>query len=229
MKNFKRLGITGDGFDVELTIKDPEIVDLINKYPEDQLKFGLNAVVNGFAQIFVNLKEEGFDPGVDQKPKVLTTYLAGPMEFAKGQGAKWRTYITEKLEKMNILVLNPCKIEIEDTGKSVKENIDDVTEAKRNADWDSLVEIMTQAQERDYTCVEESDFIIAYLDHSAGPGGTYCEIEHAKDQGIPIYGICLGELADENSWILTTIIRSGGQIFQSFEEVLEFIEANYKK
>lgn len=223
MKKFKRIGVSGKDFDVELTLKQENLVELANKYEQERLQYCLNTVVGGFT----NTLEE-FDPATVNAIEGPITYLAGPMEFATDKGINWRNHVTTILDSMDVMVLDPCKIEVKDTGKTVKNNIDDITKAKEEGDFDTLVKIMSEAQDRDLACIDACDFILAYLNHKVGPGGTYCEFEYARNQGIPIFAVCSGDLKDENSWILTTIIRSGGKVFVSFEEALEYIGENYK-
>lgn len=226
LKKFKRLEIAGEDFDMSLTIKAPEIVQAVADHQnEAEVKDVLNTVLNGFAEVFLNLQVKSGAAKAEGLTEVTwpVVYLAGPMEFAKGQGNTWRKYITKGLEERGIEVLNPCKIEAEVTKLPLQKNIDLIFKAKKAEDWAKLTDIMNLAQDRDYQAIDQASFMIVYLDHSSGPGGTYCEVEYAKNLGIPIYGVCLGDIVKENSWILTTIIRSGGKIFHTFIDLLEFI------
>lgn len=222
MKQFKRVDVSGEGYDASLTVKDPKIVELAKKFTEGQLKWVLHEMINGFGQSLMDAQSAEVD---DDRP--LTTYFAGPMEFAKGSGADWRNRLTKSMEERDIVVKNPCKIETQDTGHSLRESHRLLQQAKENQDWETLNKFMNPTEDRDFKAIEESDFVVMYLDHSSGPGGTYCELEHCKELGIPVYGVCTTGFGKENSWILHVILNTGGKLFTTFEDLLRFIDKTY--
>lgn len=222
MKNnrqFKRLGISGKDFDVELTVKHPDVVKLAENFKDDELKYMLNSIIQGFSNILFIQKDA---KDLKAKKRNRVAYLCGPIEFAAGFGANWRKWITNEFNRLNIDVFDPCEIEAQDTG--LKEAQELLHKAKVNHDFETINLIMNQIQDRDYDAIDESDFTIILLDHSSGPGGTYCEVEYAKSIGKPIYAVCLNDLEKENSWIINSILRTDGKIFFSFEDLLKFLK-----
>lgn len=217
-KKFKRISVSGEGFDAEVTIKDPAVVDTMSIATEDELKWMLHTFIQSYAVILDKVKhvrEVG-------KTRLPIAYLCGSMEFATDFGVNWRVKVTKDL-KGYVEMRDPCKIEAEDAG--LHETKTSLTDAKRNQDWVTLNKIMGPIKERDYEAVDESDFIIVLLDHLSGPGGTYCEMEHTLTSSKPIYAICPGDIEKENSWILNTVVESGGTIFTSFDSLVDFLKS----
>ena len=216
-KKFKRISVSGDGFDAEVTIKDPVVVDNMSVATEDELKWMLSTFIKSYAIILDKVKQAR----AAGKTRLPIAYLCGSMEFATDFGVNWRVKLTNEL-KHYIDMRDPCKIESEDIGLGETKAI--LTEAKHTKDWNALNKIMGPIKERDYEAIDESDFTIVLLDHTSGPGGTYCELEYTLTSGKLIYAICPGDIEKENSWILNTVIESGGEIFTSFDKLILFLK-----
>jgi nucleoside 2-deoxyribosyltransferase len=150
-------------------------------------------------------------------------YLAGSMETAKDGGTGWRSTITPMLKSINYTVFNPCVSEQERLGKTSDEVQRVMSTCKKVGDWDRLKLIMTEIQSTDLSAIDGSDFVIVFLEHmKSHPGGTYEEIMYAKMKGKPVLGLCLGDVTTENSWVLTSCLRSGG-LFFSYESLIAYL------
>lgn len=112
-------------------------------------------------------------------------YLCGSMDKADDNGEGWRNRITPFLEKMGIVVLNPCEkpidIGIEDENSRARRR-----EYIQTGDYASFSEEMSLIRHVDLRLVDLSDFIIVNLDMSIPSCGTYEEIALANKQRNPV-------------------------------------------
>ncbi len=161
-------------------------------------------------------------------PPKRKCYLAGAIQDAKDGGAAWRLNITPKLEAMGIVVLDPCKSEA-----NMGENGDIVETKEMLEGWiaSGNMELFDRHMDRviedDIRAVTESDFIICLVDLDYAHGGTWCElweaVWHCKN---PVYVVCYGPKSKWNHWMLR-VVRKGGQIFENFGQLMDFLEEKY--
>jgi hypothetical protein len=81
----------------------------------------------------------------------------------------------------------------------------------------------------DYEAVVRSDFIITYLPKDTKTVGTLLEVHICYLFGIPVYLILPDYTkTDCNSTLIDIVMKSGGEIFYSINEAVEFIKNKYK-
>ncbi len=81
----------------------------------------------------------------------------------------------------------------------------------------------------DYEAVARSNFIIAYIEKNVKTVGTICEIHTCYLLGIPVYLILPDQTkTDANSTLLHMVLGSGGEIFYTPKEAVEYIKNKYK-
>jgi nucleoside 2-deoxyribosyltransferase len=158
----------------------------------------------------------------------ICCYLVGPIQAANDSGEGWRKKYTPSLESLGIKVLNPNKIEKEDLHHSAAYTQKQLANYIFNEKWAEFDSIMSTIQDRDFKAVRVSDFLIAYLDPDVKYGGTVAEIERARSLGIPVFVVCEKELHRENFWVIYTIRDSGGKIFKSFPELIDYLSQGIK-
>ena len=179
--------------------------------------YGFDAYLN-FPEAFAKTRY-----GKDTK----SCYLCGSIENAKDKGTTWRDAITLDLHAMGKDILDPCVIEKQDMG-NVSIVGDMLNHYKKERQFDALYVWMTKIVNRDKRAISHSDCMIFMMDHNAKNGGTYCELEFALKNKIPIYGLCLGDLEKENCWIIWTVLQSGA-IFTSKDKLLEYLKRGTKQ
>jgi hypothetical protein len=152
-------------------------------------------------------------------------YLCGSMESAKDGGKTWREEITPVLHSIGYSVFNPCLSEADRLGLSSDEIQQALTKCKKSKDWQNFQMIMDEIQKSDIEAIESSDFLIMMLNHKSGPGGTYQEQIYASLHKKPTLGICVGDINDENSWMMNSVLNSG-RIFYTVDAIERFL--NYQ-
>lgn len=151
-----------------------------------------------------------------------STYLIGPLDFAKDHGTEWRQKITPELNKMNVTVLDP-------TNKpggylsETKEEQRTIKEFKDKKDYNSLRSFMKKIRRYDLRLVDNADFIIAYIDTSIHMCGSYDEIFTAEDQQKPILYIVKGGTDTLSSWMFA-VIDDFDTVFESLEDCIKYIK-----
>jgi hypothetical protein len=81
----------------------------------------------------------------------------------------------------------------------------------------------------DYEAVVRSDFIISYMPKDVKTTGTLLEMHICYLFGIPVYLILPDySKTDCNSTLIDIVMKSGGEIFYSINDSVEFIKNKYK-
>lgn len=185
----------------------------------------------------------------------IKCYLCGPMEsVANNDGGRgWRDKLRPELESridLNnnpVYVFNPCDTEKEKVGYSieefhsklhgwvsggcrdkVKEYMDIIWRGKtflRLNQETKKEELTTLIGDIDYTRC--SNFIVLRLEENDRPVGTYGECMLAYERNIPIYMLQTMALTKYSKTLLGWIFGSGGEIFKTQNELLEFIDKKY--
>lgn len=158
----------------------------------------------------------------------LTTYLCGPIQDTTDGGMIWRETIRPKLEELGIVVLDPTVSEPNTalTG-SVLNSQEKLEGLIRSGHWHEWDKIMDDIMDDDLRCVRKCDFLVVYLDAKHKMGGTVSEIHEAVFHcKIPIYAVSYDPRSELNYWVVR-MIRRNGQIFESWAQLLEFVEAQH--
>ena len=149
----------------------------------------------------------------------MRVYLSGGMEYAVGEGARWRNALQSWLEgHLHHTVFNPnsesdrffaARYPGIDIRTLKSENIDEYTEILR-----LLVDIDTRE------IAERSDYIICFWDEGAVRGaGTKGELTIARFFKKPAYLVTQYAHEDIPGWVLGCTTR----IFGDFEELKAFL------
>jgi hypothetical protein len=167
-----------------------------------------------------------------------STYLAGPMEaITEKEATNWRDRITPKLMELfpGIAIVDPCKTESSKLQGVIPDNelgVDDtktlLKKWKKSGQWDKFDAAIKAIIKADLDAVQNSDFIIVFLDFKAGMGGTISELTIAHHHKIPIYAVCYDPISECNSWVIG-MCRHGGKVLPNFSQALEAIEIDFKK
>jgi len=174
-----------------------------------------------------------------------STYLIGSMEKTAegddGQGS--RDEVEKELEARNVLGINPVKLEASKTGMNVGEAKERMTGWVVSGNWElfkekaieiwkgcnainengGLIHIMGDV---DYVLM--SDWITMSIRRNDAPCGTYAEAGIALEHNIPIYLITNIIKRELPKSLLQIVLSSGGEVFNSLKEYLEFIDREYK-
>ena len=172
------------------------------------------------------------------------TYLIGAIEKTGNDdvGRGWRDHITPRLEGLDIFVFDPLKLEGSKVNLNPEEFLEKLHGYKRSGHWEKFMEVMNKIWhgephidddgqlshtmgDKDY--VHHSNFLVGYLAENDDPVGTIYEMGLAKEAGIPIYLITKINKTVLNSSLLWLVLASGGQVFTSFNQLIEFLEKKY--
>lgn len=155
-------------------------------------------------------------------------YLCGSIQDARDGGVKWRDKLKPKLEELGIKVLDPCKSEANLTDGTVNDAKEMMAGWVAAGHWDKFLDHMRRVRNSDIEMVRESDMLIVFLDWRQKFGGTIAEMHEAFYRHIPLYVVCYDPVSDWNHWVLS-MVKDGGQIFENWAQLVEFIEKKYGK
>lgn len=168
--------------------------------------------------------------------KKLKIYLAGSIEGATDLGKGWRKTLTPFLESLGFEVLDPCLFEPHQL-KGLRpgrlpEGYHHWHQLK-SAEDRNLVErfyrYMIRIINYDASVVEnEADSLVVYWDLPAARGaGTHSEIMLAQRKHKAIYLVQGMEFKDIPGWVLGCVRDTGGEVFQTFEELKEYFKKEF--
>ena len=184
----------------------------------------------------------------------IKTYLIGPMEeVADGDGGRnWRKELRVELDKRvdnninSIYVFDPTVEEANKIGmesetfhKKIKgwlaSGCNDKIKEYATLIWKgkTYLEKTSQGQAKlvhvmgDIDYVVNSDFLIARMNKGDAPCGTFGEAAIALEHNIPIYVIQTMPRTDYKGSFVHFVFASGGQFFNSQNELLEFLDKKY--
>lgn len=154
------------------------------------------------------------------------TYLVGPMDFCREDGKVWRDELTEFLEEIGIIVLNPYKKPLHIThGRAMLEDDLHAQERDRlykNEDYDGITKNMKPIRAVDLRMVDHADFLIAYLNFSVIMTGTIEEIITANREKKPIIVLSSTPKNKIPPWYFAMMPHS--LFFQSLDEIKQYIK-----
>ena len=185
----------------------------------------------------------------------IKCYMCGPMEstLSNDGGRGWRDKLRPEFEKRvdengnSVYVFDPTLAEFEKVGYSIedfhaqlqnwvacgkkdkiKEYMDIIWRGKsflRFNEDSKKEELITLIGDIDYT--RYSNFIILRVEEGDKPVGTYGECIIAYERNIPIYLLQTMALNKYSKTLLGWVLGSGGDIFKTQSELLEFIDKKY--
>jgi nucleoside 2-deoxyribosyltransferase len=150
------------------------------------------------------------------------TYLAGPIDCAKDQGTGYRNEIKNKLKKLRIRCLDPCK-KMAGLQEEVGEEQNKIIKYKKAKEFISLQRMMKQIVREDLRMIDYSDFIIAYVDPQVLMCGTVHEIVLSLSQKKPTLVIVKGGLKNAPSWLFG--ICNLDHMFNDIDGMVKYLDA----
>ena len=149
----------------------------------------------------------------------MRVYLSGGMEYAEGEGVRWRSDMQEWIEdRLRHSVFNPNV----ESNRFFSANYPGVNfRTLKNEDLGLFQEIAQKLVELDCKEIaERSDYVICYWDDGAARGaGTKGELTMARFFGKPVYLVTSYKLSDLPAWVLGCATRT----FGSFEALKKFL------
>lgn len=155
------------------------------------------------------------------KLRGMRCYLIGAMDRVADNGAEWRDYMTPLLQKMGVIVLNPCDKPI-DIGLEGAEDRKRRKALKEAGDWETLSKEIHLLRIVDLRMVDISDFIICYLDTTIHHTGTYEEFFLANRQKRPIIVNCKQGKGGIPDWLFGVCPHQ--LFFGQWSEVISYLD-----
>ena len=146
-------------------------------------------------------------------------YLCGAMDRVKDGGAGWREYISAKLKKMNVGVLNPCD-KPTSYAKEGNDFRDRLEKLKKTKQFDLVAEEMKPIAAVDLRMVDICHFLVMSLDMNVHMCGSYHEAFVAANQKKPVLVMCEQGKENAPNWMFGVLPHS--HIFSSWSELLEY-------
>lgn len=159
------------------------------------------------------------------KLRLHTCYLSGPMEEVADRGKGWRDFVTVELRKRNIISLDPLnKPMLHDKFSEDDKFVEIRKEFIINKDYDALSELMRKQVCRvDLSLVDKADFLIAYIDKAVFMCGTIWELCVAANQRKPVLVVCKQGKINTPAWLFGVLNHEA--FFSNWDELLEHIDS----
>lgn len=173
------------------------------------------------------------------------TYLIGSMEVCaeKDDGTEKREGVEKELLLRNVYPINPVKLEKSKTGLRTEEIKEKMAGWVASGNWglfterakeiwkgkqyiDGKNELVHIPGDIDYVLM--SNWITFTLQKGDKPCGSYFEAGIALEHDIPIYLITDMPKKELPKSLLQGILVSGGEVFNTLNEYLKFIDEKYK-
>lgn len=153
--------------------------------------------------------------------KNCRVYLSSGMDRVPDGGVGWREAVTPLLQKLGMVVLNPCDKPIIGSIES-PESRQIRIEAKKRGDYEFVAKEMSNIAHADLRMVDICDCVLLYLDTSVHYCGTYHETFVAAQQHKPIIVVCKNGVQDICCWLFGVLNHK--LFFGSFDEMFEYLE-----
>ena len=173
------------------------------------------------------------------------TYLIGSMEVCaeKDDGTEKRVGVEKELLLRNVYPINPVTLESAKTGLNTGEVKEKMIGWVASGNWDLFKEksieiwkgkthidgkgeLVHIPGDVDYTTM--SDWLTFTLNKGDKPCGSYGEAFIAMEHGIPVYLITEMPKKELPKSLLQCILVSGGEVFNTLNEYLGFVDLKYK-
>lgn len=147
-------------------------------------------------------------------------YLAGNLEYAKGNPEEWRDYIKEELSPLGITFLDPTKEMFEGSDSESLEPTKCRKRDRENGNYEKLHEIMKEIVRRDLRAIDLSDFVIFKLHPKNPTYGSTHELIVASQQRKPIF-IIVDDIKEFPLWLFGLVKERC--IFHNMDEVIDHL------
>lgn len=149
----------------------------------------------------------------DSTKEVGSAVLVGSIENSEDLGRSWREEITERLEEIGVVTINPLTIE-EGKGFFTPEE-----KKLKDTDLELFKKRMRDIILLDINHVDDADFVIFnYNDEKIA--GTIGEITHATITNKPVYIIYEGRIQDLPMWVIGCITKQ----FNNQQELVSYLK-----
>lgn len=133
-------------------------------------------------------------------------YQSGAIDRVADAGVGWRNAITPILEKMGIVVMDPCKKPINDMNSVEGPDFQSLKkQLKKDGNFQELSRRMKLIRNIDLRMVDAADALIVNLDMDVHLCGTYEEIFLANRQKKPILIMCPQGISAIPDWLFGTL------------------------
>jgi len=153
----------------------------------------------------------------------MRTYLVGAMDRVEDGGVEWRERLEPELNKLGVVVFNPCNKAIPIADES-EDSRNRRQKYKSAGAYNCAVEEMKEIRNVDLRMVDISDFIIANIDLDVHACGTYEEIVTANRQKKPIIVRMKQGKSHTPDWLLGMMGSSHNMIFNTWEQIIDYLQ-----
>ena len=122
-------------------------------------------------------------------------------------------------------VIDPIEREPAKVNMSASEFMAHVKGLKKEYRFKEVARLTYPIIDADLIEVRTSNFIIAYIDSRFPTTGGIHEMAEACRYKIPIY-LTANSLEKVSSWIIALVYRSGGRLFHTVEDIIDFIKTH---
>jgi hypothetical protein len=143
------------------------------------------------------------------------------MDYAPDRGGPWRDMMTEFLESLNVIVLDPREKPIDGEVSELPENIDLRRHLLETGRWDELAQLMKPIRGADLRCCDHADFVICYLNFEMKMCGTWEELFWINREKKPILIVCKQGKNEIPPWLYGVLPHQ--LMFSSFDEAKAYI------
>jgi nucleoside 2-deoxyribosyltransferase len=151
----------------------------------------------------------------------MSCYVCGSMDRTPDGGVGWRNYITPLLNKLGIIVLDPCNKPVQGEGIEDSKIRKQIEIYKQNGEFDKVKEVIKPIRQSDLRLVDKSDFIIVNLDLDMYPCGTYEELFWANRQKKPVLIRMEGGKAAVPHWLYACFPHE--HMFENWDELISYL------
>ena len=159
---------------------------------------------------------------------MLRTYIISPLTTVMREDLETEEVWTfrEKVKKElvgMIEVIDPIRLEYETTGLTVHEAFNYIGQLKKARRFKEAANFVNNIIDIDLGAVKKSNFVIAYIHSKLHTVGGIHEMVEASYYKIPIY-LTSDNLEELNAWIMSLTYKSGGEMFESVDDLVYYIK-----
>ena len=151
----------------------------------------------------------------------MRCYLCGAMDATKDRGEGWRNRISPFLERLGVIVLNPCSKPI-NLAYEDDESVERRIQYKKSGEYGKLAEEMHMIRVVDLRLVDIADFLIVNLDMDIPACGTYEEIMWANRMKMPVLLRCPQGVDKIPYWIWGMLPRD--HFFSTWRDMKNYLK-----
>lgn len=129
-------------------------------------------------------------------------YLAGFIDDDPVGARGWRVELTTFLNARGIGTFNPCDKPIINTKVNEDEKfVAYINQLKADGDYDTATEMMREIVRQDLKMVDQSNFVVLFIDRDTHMCGSYSEFTYACMQRKPVLIYCKQGITKISNWI----------------------------